>query len=275
MPIRRILLPSGLRIACQDVGPFQAPSGRPPLVLLHGVGADSAEWLLTLPFLARRRRVVAIDLLGHGRSDKPSGHGVDYRLRLLGETSAGALDGLPSFEGPIDLLGHSLGGAVAIQIALLFPRLVRRLILVDAAGLPPAQALSLHAISLPFAPRTYAESRRLLSTAVRSPLLNNALVAFGAAVYKGRRRNRPQLLKLLAAIAAGEDAVPVKRLSRIHQPTLVLWGDKDLVFPVATGRRMAEALPNGRLEIIPRCGHVPPTERPIAFVRRVEAFLSE
>ncbi|MGE5345300.1 MAG: alpha/beta fold hydrolase, partial [Acidithiobacillales bacterium] len=71
-----------------------------------------------------------------------------------------------------------------------------------------------------------------------------------------------------------EDALTPGDLSRIRHPTLVLWGDHDRIFPLATGRRLATALPQAHLEILSRCGHVPPTERPLAFVRRVEAFLS-
>ncbi len=114
-----------------------------------------------------------------------------------------------------------------------------------------------------------ASSRR----ASHSRWLGHPLVALAASAYKGRRRNRPQLLKLLAAIASGEDSLSRRDLARIPQETLVLWGDRDRIFPLATGRRLAAALPAARLEILPRCGHVPPTERPLAFARRVAAFL--
>jgi pimeloyl-ACP methyl ester carboxylesterase len=273
---RRVGLPSGLTVALLDIGPLVAPKGAPapPLVLLHGVGADRGEWTLTAPLLARARRVVAPDLLGHGGTDKPSGPGVDYRIRLLADVVVEALEGMEGLGRPVDLLGHSLGGAVALDVARRFPRLVRRLVLVDAAGLPPREALAPLAASLPFAPSGWEESRRLLATSVDSPWLSHPLVALAASVYKGRRRNRPQLLKLLAAVAAGEDALTRRDLSRIRCRALVLWGDRDRIFPLATGRRLAEALPVSRLEILPRCGHVPPTERPLAFVRRVEAFLA-
>jgi len=273
---RRLTLPSGLTVALFDAGPLRPPRGTPPappLVLLHGVGADKGEWALTAPLLARTRRIVAPDLLGHGGTDKPSGPGVDYRIRLLADVAVETLEALHPLARPVDLLGHSLGGAVALDVARRFPRLVRRLVLVDAAGLPPREALAPLAASLPFAPSGWDDSRRLLATSVDSPWLSHPLVALAASVYKGRRRNRPQLLKLLAAVAAGEDALTPRDLSRIRSRTLVLWGDRDRIFPLATGRRLAAALPEARLEIFPRCGHVPPTERPLAFVRRVEAFL--
>jgi len=275
---RSVKLPSGLKVALLDLGLLAPRKGAPravPLILLHGIGADKGEWALTAPLLARRRRVVAVDLLGHGGTDKPSGPGVDYRIRLLADVVVEALERLEGLERPVDLLGHSVGGAVALDVVRRFPRLVRRLVLVSSAGLPPAEALDVLAASLPFAPAGFADSRRLLATSVNSPWLSHPLVAFAASAYKGRRRNRPQLLKLLAAVAAGEDAMTPRDLSRVRHRTLLLWGDRDRIFPVAAGRRLAASLPHARLEILPRCGHVPPTERPVAFFRRVEAFLGE
>ena len=98
-------------------------------------------------------------------------------------------------------------------------------------------------------------------------------VALAATLYKGRRKNRPQLMKLVASMAAGEDAVKPRDLARIPHETLVIWGDRDRIFPLAAGQRLVRGLPNARLEVLPRCGRVPPTERPVAFARRVIAFL--
>jgi pimeloyl-ACP methyl ester carboxylesterase len=225
--------------------------------------------------LARKRRVLAFDLLGHGKSDKPAGQGVVYRVRFLAEAVAEGIQALPGALERVDLLGHSLGGAVALDVVRRHPRLVRRLILVDALGLSVARSIDPLAASLSFVPGSFEDSRRLLATSVNNPFLSHPLVALAAAVYKGRRRNRPQLLKLVASLAAGEDAVSPKGLARLPHPTLVLWGDRDRIFPLAGGRALCRAIPNARLEVLPRCGHVPPTERPIAFARRVVAFLDE
>jgi pimeloyl-ACP methyl ester carboxylesterase len=225
--------------------------------------------------LARKRRVLAFDLLGHGRSDKPSGAGVVYRVRFLAEAVRAGIEALPDPPGRVDLLGHSLGGAVALDVARRNQRLVRRLVLVDSAGLPVAQSIDPLAASLSFVPGSFEDSRRLLATSVNNRLLSHPLVALAAAVYKGRRRNRPQLLKLVASLAAGEDAVTPRDLARIPHETLVLWGDRDRIFPLAAGRAMCRALPRARLEVFPRCGHVAPTERPVAFARRVVGFLDE
>lgn len=266
------MIPGGLTVACLDAG-ASLPGGPPPLVLLHGISADRGEWALSLPILARRRRVLAFDLLGHGRSDKPVGPGVVYRVRLLSDAVASGIEALPDAPIRVDLLGHSLGGAVALDVARRYRRLVHRLVLVDAATAPIERTIDPLAASIPFAPANLAEVRRALSTSVNNRFLSHPIVALAAAVYKGRRKNRPQLLKLVASIAAGEDALGPRELARIPHETLVLWGDRDRIFPLAGGRALTRALPHARLEVLPGCGHVPPTERPIAFARRVVGFL--
>jgi len=214
-----------------------------------------------------------MDLLGHGSSDKPAGPGVEYRIRLLAGAVVEAIEALPDRPPCVDLLGHSLGGAVALDVVRRCPRLVRRLVLVDTAGQAVEETIDVLAVSLPFVPGSYRDARRLLATSVNSRVLGHPLVALAATLYKGRRRNRPQLMKLVASVAAGEDAVAPRDLARIRHETLVLWGDRDRIFPLAAGHRLVRHLPNARLEILPRCGHVPPTERPVAFARRVIAFL--
>ncbi|MGA7992242.1 MAG: alpha/beta fold hydrolase, partial [Thermoanaerobaculia bacterium] len=99
--LRRLPVPGGLTVACLDAGVSRA-GGPPPLVLLHGIGADRGEWALSLPMLAQRRRVLAFDLLGHGRSDKPSGSGVAYRVRFLAEAVAGGIEALPEPPARVD-----------------------------------------------------------------------------------------------------------------------------------------------------------------------------
>ena len=272
MKFRRLALPNGLHVGCLDAGASR-PSGAPPLVLLHGIGADRGEWALTLPLFARGRRVVAMDLLGHGSSDKPAGPGVEYRIRLLAGAVVDAIEALPDRPERVDLLGHSLGGAVALDVARRCQRLVRRLVLVDTAGQPVEETIDVLAASLPFVPGSYADARRLLATSVNSPVLSHPLVALAATLYKGRRRNRPQLMKLIASMAAGQDAMKPRDLARLPHETLVVWGDRDRIFPLAAGHRLVRDLPNARLEVLARCGHVPPTERPVAFARRVIAFL--
>ncbi|MFF1631368.1 alpha/beta fold hydrolase [Streptomyces sp. NPDC058272] len=111
----------GVRLAYRVAGPEAAP----PLVLLHALGEDSTDWAGVVPALARRRRVYALDLRGHGRSDWPG----EYSLELMRADVFRFLDGLGL--GTVDLIGHSMGGVVSYLLAQDQPRRVSRLVLED------------------------------------------------------------------------------------------------------------------------------------------------
>ncbi|MGW0859152.1 alpha/beta fold hydrolase [Streptomyces sp. NPDC002690] len=117
----------GVRLAYQVSGPADAP----PLVLLHALGMDSSDWDAVAPVLARRRRVHALDLRGHGRSDWPG----TYSLQLMRDDVLGFLDALGLER--VDLVGHSLGGIVAYLVAQEHPRRVHRLVVEDAPAPHP------------------------------------------------------------------------------------------------------------------------------------------
>ncbi|WP_329417879.1 alpha/beta fold hydrolase (plasmid) [Streptomyces sp. NBC_00704] len=111
----------GVRLAYEVSGPPEAP----PLVLLHALGEDASDWGVVAPVLARSRRVHALDLRGHGRSDWPG----DYTLQLMRDDVLGFLDALALDR--VDLMGHSMGGIVAYLFAAEYPRRVDRLVLED------------------------------------------------------------------------------------------------------------------------------------------------
>src|SRR5512137_1028220 len=124
LPQLRSVQVFGRRICYYDIGQG------PPLVLVHGAGGDADQWAFCFAGLAARHRVIALDLLGFGRSDKPL---IDYRI-------AGYVEVLDRFVAALSLgraafLGHSLGGWIAAEFALQFPQKVDKLVLNDAAGI--------------------------------------------------------------------------------------------------------------------------------------------
>ncbi len=263
---------TGLRLGYLRLGSRWASlPGTPPLVLLHGLGGDTREWLLTGPFLARRRTVFALDLPAHGRSDAPVGP-VPQELRFFADAVLGALSVLLPADLPIDLLGHSLGGAVALDIAIRAPRRLRKLILVDTPALTPMRWMRPTSLSIPFVPETLSESRRLLAASVSSPLLGHPLVANLLRLVR-RTRARPAKARLVAQLAEGVGLATRSQLRSIGNETLVIWGDADEIFPIGLGQEVARAIPHARLAIVTGCGHVPPLERPRAFARCVDGFL--
>src|ERR687885_1619742 len=150
-----VALPGGVRLFYVLAGPAGAV---PPLVFLHGLGGSGSTWQTVLADLAVRHRVCALDLPGHGASDKPAPATADYSVAGLARAVAQALDLLGL--APAVLVGHSLGGAVAMQVALDRPAAVSRLVLVDSAGL--GDEINSALLDRVEATPSRAEARRLL-----------------------------------------------------------------------------------------------------------------
>jgi pimeloyl-ACP methyl ester carboxylesterase len=200
-----------------------------------------------VPFLAQRLRVYCVDLLGFGRSRS----GAPFTLGDAAATLARWMrECLP---GPAHLVGHSMGGHIAAELAADFPALVDRLVLVDAAAGPFDATLAPEALAgLP-------TLLRALSPEFIRMLLNDAASAGPATIARA-------FSALLAA-----DLAP--KLGQITAPTLVVWGAHDLLVPLVVGRRLAAAIPGAQLAVLPRTGHNPMIERPATFNPLVANFL--
>lgn len=275
-PDRSRLVPTaGGRVFAVDRGPLHGE--RPPLVLVHGLLVTHHAFRAVLEPLAADRRVIALDLPGCGESDRPPPDEADgYALEWLGARVDEALGALGVDR--CDVLAHSFGGAVAVELALAVPALVRRLVLVDAVVFPmelPVQG------KLALVPRLgpmvwkqlfrRTELRRHLARVLSTPeLLDERAVD----VYwdrlgrEGGREAAHAMLQRMAELDPGGT-----RLARVRAPTRVVWGDRDALMPVATGERLARALPDARLVVVEGCGHAVPEERPDALVERAREHL--
>jgi pimeloyl-ACP methyl ester carboxylesterase len=261
---------------------FSAGDGA-PLVLLHGGGESALVWRWVQPRLAERFRVLAPDFPGSGESDLLSG---GYSDGLFGEFVAGFLDALRI--GRAAIVGHSLGGLAALQLALRAGERVSGLGLVASAGLgrdvnPILKWLSLPGVgdcSAVWGLTPWGHFQRI-GLRAWGCFAHPQAVPAGWYVDQFRVAMRPGLLwdqlALSRALIDGEGQreVVLDRLADLRPPTLIVWGDSDRIIPVAHGRAAASRLPAGRLAIIPDCGHMPQVERPELFLEALEPFLAE
>lgn len=275
-PDRSRLVPTAAgRVYAVDRGP--AHGERPPLVLLHGLLVTHHAFRAILDPLAVDRRVIALDLPGCGESDRPDPDDADgYALPWLAERVHEVLGALGVQQ--CDLLAHSLGGAVAVELVTRVPALVRRLVLVDAVVFPMELPLEGRMALLPrLGPYLWkqlyrrSELRRHLQRVLSTPeLLDERAVD----VYwdrLGRDGGREAAYAMLQQMTRLE---PLReRLPKVQAPTLVVWGDRDALMPVDTGERLAKLVPGARLVVVEGCGHAVPEERPEALVELVRGFL--
>jgi len=265
-----------VRVAGHSVRYCDYGSG-PVLLLLHGLGCCWQWWLENLPALGAERRVIAVDLPGFGYSDPlepPAGmaeqarvmHELCRQLELEETTVA----------------GHSMGGLVALALATADPELVRRVILVNAGGVPMTEARLSTVIGVIRLAHKLLSRSGIRTALTRRPRARRLL---SRAATSNPRALSPQLaaevVPLMAApgfvdavIAAGR-AVRDTEPEAVSCPVLLVWGDRDPIVTVANAREMERRLPDARLVLIGGAGHTPMVERPDEFNRHVLAFTAE
>jgi pimeloyl-ACP methyl ester carboxylesterase len=241
------------RIGGYEIHSLEFGSGAEDLILVHGLSGSSRWWARNIPELARRYRVFIPDLIGFGRSPRPRG-----RLPSIGELSDVLAEWIRRVGRPeAHVIGHSMGGQLAIHLAAEHPEQVSSLVLVDAAGIPR-----------PITPRTVVRFAREIAPVWRWGDLSFVPVIVGDAWTAGPRT----LLQAIGHILK-DDVRPL--LGRIRAPTLVLWGEKDSWVPLEHGEEMHAGIAGSRFEVLPRAAHNPMVDRPSEFNRAVLRFLRE
>jgi pimeloyl-ACP methyl ester carboxylesterase len=256
----------------------------PVVVLIHGITGRSDQWEPAIEHLAESHTVLAPDLLGHGESAKPRG---DYSLGAYASAVRDIMVAIGHERATI--VGHSLGGGIAMQFAYQFPERCERLALVSSGGLGREVHPMLRASTLP-------------GSELVLPLLTHAtLLAGGAGVGRALGRIGLQAGTDMAEIARGFASLGdaearhafiqtmravldpggqrVSALDRLYLtealPSLLVWGSDDPIIPVAHGREAHEAMPGSALEVLDGVGHFPQLERPHAFARLLRDFIAE
>jgi pimeloyl-ACP methyl ester carboxylesterase len=263
---------------------FRIAGSGPALLLIHGVGANSAVWEPVHAKLAQRFTVIAPDLLGHGESDKPH---ADYSLAAFANGMRDLLAALGIDR--VTVVGHSYGGGVAMQFAYQHPQLVERIVLVSTGGVAKDVSLALRLAALPMGSEALAMLRlpgalpamRLFGRAVGT-VLGSTRFGRDAADVVGLLEDlqKPSALSAFARTLRGVvdwrgQFVTMLDRSYLMQPVPVqlIWGEEDLVIPVDHARIAHAAVPDSRLEIFENSGHLPFRDHPDRFVEVVERFI--
>ena len=245
------------------------------VILLHGVGGYVERWLPTFAALAARHRVYAADMLGCGRTDKPSSvtYSWDTAVRFVSDFMAAL--GIERAS----LVGHSAGGGAALLMALRFPSRVEKLVLVSSGGLGKEMPLQFRFLTLPVLGEVVMRLSPKGSDRELAALAGELLARhYQMAAQPDAQRALLKTLRWAFGPLGPYERYygPILRgLPSIQQPTLIIWGRQDPYFPVAHARAAAKALPNARLHIWDDCGHLPMLERAQAFNALLLEFLGD
>lgn len=252
-------------------------STTPPVVLLHGLNNSHLSWSGVASLLAKDRRVLALDLPGHGASERPD---VSYELAWHARVIARWIEtaGLEN----VDVVGHSFGGGVAQMLLLECPERIRRLVLVASGGLGKTVALWLRLASLPHVVEYLGQpfmalGTRLALRGVRRGVTREdveALIEFNRQAGSARAfaRSVRDVIDW-----RGQRRNFLDRASEVQclPPVLILWGDRDALIPMEHGRTFAALLEGAVFEAFENAGHYLHNEQPDHFVRTVRAFLDD
>jgi pimeloyl-ACP methyl ester carboxylesterase len=260
---------------------YRTAGSGPTLLLLHGITNSSETWEPVAGALAERSSIVAPDLLGHGKSATPRG---DYSL---GAHASGVRDLLTALGiERVTVVGHSLGGGIAMQFAYQFPERCERLVLVSSGGLGREVHMLLRAAALPGAdwvlPLLTSRGVRGVGQGIAAALRQGRLAPSGdisvlargfASLHDGGSR-QAFLHTVRAVIDTGGQRVSAN--DRLHLaaqlPTLIVWGERDSIIPLSHGRAAHEAMQGSRLEVFPDAGHLPHHEDPDRFAEILAEF---
>ncbi len=264
----------------QRIG-YRMGGAGPVLLLLHGIAGSSRTWIPAMELLQSEYTLVAPDFLGHGHSSKPT---ADYSLGNFASWMRDLLVVLGIERATV--VGQSFGGGVAMQFAYQFPDLCERLVLVDAGGLGREVNWILRMATLPTAEYVMpvlfpAFARRWGDPVARLAERVGLRSVPAMEVWRSYRSltdsdSRRAFVRTMRSVIdpGGQSVSAIDRLYLTERmPTLIVWGERDRIIPVAHAQEALKAAPHSRLEIIPGVGHFPQSEDPVTFVEVLKEFL--
>jgi pimeloyl-ACP methyl ester carboxylesterase len=271
------------RLHGHDLHYLDAGSG-PAVLFIHGLLGSHRNWTHLIDELADGRRLIAPDLFGHGASAKPVG---DYSLSSHAATLRDLLDLLGIDR--VTLVGHSLGGGIAMQFGYLFPERVERLVLVSSGGLGRELSPLLRAAALPGAElvlpviasrwvcdRTRSIARLLAACRIRPS--SDITQAWDGFVSLGQAETRRAFLATTRAVIdpGGQTVAASGHLPmRVPIPVLLVWGGRDRIIPAWHASAGQQGFPGSRVEIFERAGHFPHLDQPERFTALLREFIGD
>ncbi|RZU34052.1 alpha/beta fold hydrolase [Blastococcus saxobsidens] len=256
----------------------------PALLLLHGIGNNCQTWAKVIDRLAETHTVIAPDLLGHGNSDKPRG---DYSLAAYANGMRDLLSVLDVERATV--VGHSLGGGIALQFAYQFPERCQRLALVGSGGLGPELSAGLRAATLPGAElvvtalagvsgplRTGLQGVERVGRATGWRRVGDLAQAVDALLALKDVEARRAFLRTLRGVvdARGQAVTALDRLYLADSiPMLVVWGGRDPIVPARHAETVRELVPSARVEVFDDAGHWPHLDEPGRFCDTLLDFI--
>jgi pimeloyl-ACP methyl ester carboxylesterase len=263
---------------------YLAAGEGPPVVLLHGAGDNALDWQWVMPALAATYRVYAPDLPGSPDSARPA---ADYSPAFFERFVAAFVDALGI--GRATFVGNSLGGLIALRLALSEPERAGALVLVDSAGLGRAVNPAFTSVNIPglgeaalpfwrtpvgVYQRAWGRTALLFAHPPRSVPREWLAEQCRLALWPGYLEAHLTVLRTLVD-PGGQRGVLVDQLPLLKIPTLVVWGACDRVFPQSQAKEAVAQLPEGSLSLVPECGHMPHVECPDSFLAALDDFLGE
>jgi len=252
----------------------------PPVVLMHGAGPGSGNWYSQIAILRETRRVIAMDSPLFGLSDlaEQDGHPIVSVARFLIKF----LDVMGIEKA--DFVGLSFGGAVILTLAIDHPERVRRLVLVDSAGLGRGIPYAWRLVHAPwlgallFKPSRFVRDRVFEKWEVRNPEMPDKEAysgySFAVRIRPGRSEPMKEGMKRFTSWLGQRRRFSNEELRSVTPETLVIWGDDDRIFPLNHGERAARLIPNATLEVIEDTGHVCFWDQPERTNRLLVDFLN-
>jgi pimeloyl-ACP methyl ester carboxylesterase len=257
-----------------------------PVILIHGISNSIEDWLLNFNVLAEQHRVYALDMIGHGRTDKPLS--ASYQMPDLARFLKDFMDAIhiPSAH----LIGHSLGGAIALTTALNYPTYANKLILVDSAGLAHEVSIILRLFSIPGLGEFMGKMALQGSLEKRMAFQRKSWpdpeivpdqmiqLKYAATLWQDISKTYFKTLRACANIWGTKKSVYapiVQGLPSLKNPVLVVWGEQDDLLPVSQAQIVKDKVPHARVEIFEKCKHDPMVVNPNRFNQLVLEFLRD